>query len=90
MIACGLLREAELIGPGAVAADAVGYREALAYQNGWLTSEELRATLARATRRYAKRQLTWLRSEPNLLWIESGDLDALAPALREIGWLPAG
>jgi len=31
-----------------------------------------------ATRRYAKRQLTWLRSEPDVTWFDSG-----APALAE-------
>src|SRR6202035_5508199 len=42
MLADGLLEEAERIGGDAVAADAVGYREALAYLAGWSTQGELR------------------------------------------------
>ncbi len=68
MLAGGLLDEAERIGRGAVAADAVGYPQALAYLAGWSTPAELRAVLIRATRRYAKRQRTWFRSEPDVTW----------------------
>jgi len=88
MLAGGLLEEAERIGVRAAAADAVGYREALAYRSGWLTFEELRTTLARATRRYAKRQLTWFRAEPNLTWIDAGDFAAAQNAVTAIGWKP--
>lgn len=86
MLAGGLLEEAERIGGSAVAADAVGYREALAYRNGWLTFTELTATLTRATRRYAKRQRTWFRAEPDITWIEPGDFAAAQAVLKRIGW----
>jgi tRNA dimethylallyltransferase len=89
MLADGLIEEAERIGPTAIAADAVGYREALAYRSGWLTFEELQATLTRATRRYAKRQLTWFRAEPDLAWVAAGDVPAAAGALARIGWTPS-
>jgi tRNA dimethylallyltransferase len=88
MLADGLIAEAERIGAAAVAADAVGYREALAYIAGWLTWGELRATLTRATRRYAKRQLTWFRGEPDTLWIDAGDLAAASAAAEALGWQP--
>jgi len=67
MLARGFIDEAERVGGAAVAADAVGYPQALAYLAGTCTHDELRAALVRATRRYAKRQQTWLRSEPDLL-----------------------
>ena len=51
----------------AVAASAVGYPQALGYLHGWCTFEELRMLLVRATRRYAKRQMTWFRTEPDTL-----------------------
>jgi tRNA dimethylallyltransferase len=89
MLAGGLIDEAERIGSDAVAADAVGYREALAYRAGWLTFDELRAALTRATRRYAKRQLTWFRAEPDLVWIDWGDFAAADAALAAIGWQPS-
>ena len=85
MLAGGLIEEAERIGASAVAASAVGYPQALAYLRGWCTRAELRAILIRATRRYAKRQATWFRSEPDTLWLEPR---AVEPAAREIlGWV---
>jgi tRNA dimethylallyltransferase len=89
MLAGGLLEEAERIGPDAVAADAVGYREARAYLNGWMTFDELRVALARATRRYAKRQMTWFRAEPGVTWIEPDDMDAADAAVVALGWRPS-
>jgi len=84
MLAAGLLEEAERVGPGAVAADAVGYPQALAYLAGASTADELRAALIRATRRYAKRQRTWFRSEPHVTYLEA---EALADAARGLpGW----
>jgi tRNA dimethylallyltransferase len=81
MLAGGLLDEAERIGAGAVAADAVGYPQALAYLAGRSTERELRASLVRATRRYAKRQRTWFRSERDVTWAGCESARALAAAL---------
>ncbi len=84
MIAAGFVEEAERIGAGVPAANAVGYPQALAYLMGAATREELRMHLIRATRRYARRQRTWFRSEPFALWVKPGDVDAAA---REfLGW----
>jgi tRNA dimethylallyltransferase len=89
MLAGGLLEEAERVGPAAVAADAVGYREALAYLDGRLTFAELRTVLTRATRRYAKRQLTWFHAEPGVTWLEAADFAAVDAAVGLIGWTSA-
>jgi tRNA dimethylallyltransferase len=86
MLVNGLLDEAERVGADAVAADAVGYREALAYLAGWTTREELRAQLVRNTRRYAKRQATWFGTEPGLVRVPAGE--AFARAVHEAGALP--
>jgi tRNA dimethylallyltransferase len=84
MLAEGLVEEAERIGNDAVAANAVGYPQALAYLRGWSTERELRASLERATRRYARRQRAWFRSEPATLWLAP---EAVAAAAREkLGW----
>lgn len=84
MLAAGLLDEAERIGSDAVAADAVGYREALAFLAGWSTAAELRTQLIRSTRRYAKRQATWFRSEPGVVRVSAAEC---AAAAREcLGW----
>jgi tRNA dimethylallyltransferase len=84
MLEAGLVDEAERIGETAVAASAVGYPQAFAYLRGWSTGDELRASLARATRRYARRQRAWFRSEPATLWIGP---ERLRSAVREkLGW----
>ncbi len=87
MLAAGLVHEAERIGVAAVAADAVGYFDALAFANGRLTAGELRERLARATRRYAKRQRTWFRAEPDLTPIAPEFLALEAVARTLPGWL---
>jgi tRNA dimethylallyltransferase len=84
MLAAGLVEEAERIDAGAVAASAVGYPQALAYLRGWSTQGELRASLERATRRYARRQRAWFRNDPGTIWLAPG---AVAAAVREkLGW----
>lgn len=85
MLANGLVEEAERVGEDAVAANAVGYPQALAYLRGWCTREEMQKLLVRATRRYAKRQATWFRSEPDTVWVEA---PAIEQAAREkLGWV---
>jgi len=84
MLAQGLLEEAERVGSEAVAANAVGYPQALAYLRGWSTRDELRGSLERATRRYARRQRSWFAREPGMQPVEPG---RLAGAARELlGW----
>jgi tRNA dimethylallyltransferase len=89
MLAAGFLEEAERVGADAVAANAVGYHDALAYLAGRSTFAEMREQLARNTRRYAKRQLTWLRGEPDLTWIDGATTAAaIEAAAREARTLP--
>ena len=48
---------------------ALGYKQALAHLDGALTIEQaVEETIVR-TRRYAKRQITWFRREPNVHWL---------------------
>lgn len=58
-----------------------GYREAAGHLAGEWSLEEAIATTARRTRQYAKRQLTWFRSNPRILWLSAGDRPADDPAL---------
>ena len=53
---------AEGLSPGSTAMQAIGYKEAAAALRGDCSREEAIETIKRETRRYAKRQLTWLRS----------------------------
>ncbi len=52
---------------------AIGYKEAAAVVRGEIQLPAAIAETKRRTRAYAKRQLTWLRSERNMHWIDSPD-----------------
>ena len=72
MMARGLLKEAEeyyRLPQAATASQAIGYKELKGYFDGEITLEEAVDNLKRATRRYAKRQLTWFRKNERIHWI---------------------
>ena len=48
---------------------AIGYKEAVAAVRGEASPQDAVAAIQLASRRYAKRQLTWLRRDPDLFWI---------------------
>lgn len=54
---------------------AIGYRTLFEHVEGRVEIEEAAATIVAETRNYAKRQRTWLRSEPNLACIGAVRLD---------------
>lgn len=60
---------------------AVGYRQLWEHLEGACSLDEAVRRGIVATRRYAKRQLTWLRAEPDVIWFESG-APGLADAVR--------
>jgi len=63
---------------------AVGYRQAWAHLDGNLSAEEWVERGVIATRQYAKRQMTWLRSERDCHWIDPLQKDPVAAALELI------
>jgi tRNA dimethylallyltransferase len=56
--------------------DFIGYRELRAVLRGQMTIEKAREAIQQATRRYAKRQLTWFRKEPAVRWFSGLGDDA--------------
>jgi tRNA dimethylallyltransferase len=54
---------------------AVGYRQAWSYLSGEINYETMREKAIAATRQLAKRQLTWLRSWPNLTWLQGSNTE---------------
>ena len=56
--------------PTAKAFESIGYREAILYLAGEFTPDEAIAATQVATRQYAKRQRTWFRREPGILWLK--------------------
>ena len=97
MLAAGLVDEVRALRarPGMhadlPAMRAVGYRQIWAYLAGDCTLAEARDKAIIATRRYAKRQLTWLRSEPEFQRLEkdAGAAAYLVGQLSQAGALDA-
>ena len=52
---------------------AVGYRQVWEYLEGKTDTETMRERAVAATRQLAKRQMTWLRSFPDLVRVDSGE-----------------
>jgi tRNA dimethylallyltransferase len=48
----------------------LGYRHAVRYLEGRYDREEMVRQLQLDTRRYAKRQVTWFRADPSIIWID--------------------
>ena len=74
MVSAGLFDEVKaLLDSGlsdkCTAMQAIGYKEPAAYFCGELTEAEAIALIKQESRRYAKRQLTWLRRNEKLFWI---------------------
>ncbi len=70
---------------------AVGYRQVWEYLDGALDYPAMIERGIVATRQFAKRQLTWLRSEPGAFWLDSAAPDGverLVTYLRETGFFP--
>lgn len=52
----------------------LGYPEIIAFINGELTGEELPEKIIAKTNGYARRQMVWLRKEPNLKWLTPDEI----------------
>ena len=55
----------------------VGYREMFDYFDGKITREEAIELIKRNSRRYAKRQMTWFRRDPEIRWFSNEEFDEL-------------
>ncbi len=70
MMAQGLLQEAQTLYPmrHQNALNTVGYKELFEYIDGRWTLQEAVERIKGNTRRYARKQLTWLRRDPDIRW----------------------
>ena len=63
--------------------DFIGYSELSAHLDGTVTLAAAKKAIAQATRRYAKRQMTWFRKEPLVHWLPGFGDDAAVVAAAE-------
>ena len=87
MLADGLLEEARHVfslSAGETARQAIGYKELLPYFAGTCTLSQAVEEMKRATRRYAKRQLTWFRREKDAQPLFVDDFPTPQALLEEV------
>jgi len=79
MIAEGLFEEASLLLPYRElnALQTVGYKEIFEYLDGKYDRDEAIRLLKRNSRRYAKRQLTWLKKDNSYAWFHPSEVDRI-------------
>lgn len=72
MVQQGLVDEVKSLVPykDANALQTVGYTEFFSFLDGAYSLEEAIALIKKNTRRYAKRQLTWFRKDPEIHWFD--------------------
>ena len=95
MLAAGLLGEVErLLASGLrdalTASQAIGYKELVPVIETGADLDSAIAAIKQATRRYAKRQLTWFRADPRVRWIDVTGLttgQAADTAVGTLDWL---
>ena len=71
------LLESGVFEKNATAAQAIGYKELLSYFCGQKSLENAVEDLKMATRRYAKRQMTWFSSHGNVNWLVADEKSLL-------------
>lgn len=88
MVELGLLEEARrLLEQGRLtgtAGQAIGYKELVPYLQGQATLSDCLDTLKRASRNYAKRQLTWLRRDGRVNWIYYNSAEEFPAILQQV------
>ena len=76
MLAGGLVEETAALltagyAPQLKSLQTIGYREAVRLLQGECSRDQALLELQQATRRYAKRQLTWFRADSEIIWVDS-------------------
>jgi tRNA dimethylallyltransferase len=79
MLAGGLVDEARRLdqeGLGVTARHALGYRQVLEAGDD-ASDDEVRDDIVRATKRFARRQESWFRSDPRIVWFDAMGADLI-------------
>ena len=85
----GLVGEVEalLSGPeplGVTAAQAIGYRQVVEYLGGTMTQAQAVAETVSLTKRYARRQMSWFRRDPQIIWRDVDEAPSRADVVHEV------
>ena len=88
MIEAGLLQEVRRLrgrgyGPDLPSMQSIGYRHMTPVAEGRETLANAVVTMQRDTRHFARRQRTWLRSVPEVIWLDPADTDRIFALVEE-------
>ena len=88
MIAAGLVEETQGLlargyGEDLKPMQSLGYKHIFKYLKGTCSLEEAQASMARDTRKYAKRQMTWFRAEKDMIWMSPNDMPGIKRRFAE-------
>lgn len=80
MVADGLVEEVSALlnkgyYEGLTAQQAIGYKEIVAHLEGTCSLDEAIESIKQSTRRYAKRQISWFKSDPRITWVDATSYD---------------
>lgn len=70
---------------GKTAFRALGYSQVLSLLSGEISEEEAITLTINATKKFARRQLSWFRRDPLIHWLDATSPDLFAQSLRLIG-----
>ncbi len=93
MIRSGLVEETKKLlekYPASRALQSVGYAEACLFIGQKITEKQLRNEVIEKTRQLAKRQLTWIRSDPEVRFVDSRDGDRVAKEVENLTFVLKG
>ena len=87
MLESGLVDEVRRLdakGMGPTARQALGYRQVLEAPAG-IALTDLRSAIVAATKRYVRRQDSWFRADPRVVWFDAGATDVVTRLVEHLG-----
>jgi tRNA dimethylallyltransferase len=76
--------EAHGLSQGITASRALGYQQILGFLKGELSEEQAYVATVTGTRRFVRRQRSWFRRDPSVVWLDGAADDLLDRGLHEI------
>jgi tRNA dimethylallyltransferase len=88
MFESGLIKETERLlskgySPDLKPLKSIGYRHAIGYLKGSIGYDESVELLKQDTRRYAKRQMTWFRADPEMIWLSPDNTNDVMNKIKD-------
>jgi tRNA dimethylallyltransferase len=77
--------EASGLRDGLTASRALGYQQILSFLAGQCSESDAHAATVQGTRRFVRRQRSWLRRDPSIVWLDGAAQDVRGQALAIIG-----